>query len=191
MANERQKRLMQQALDAELAPEERAELQRQLDADSRTAAMYQNMQQVDTMLRNPPHERAPRRLAETIMARLSEMAELMDPRQLSRISGLALALSLGLVAGVLLPVLVAAAWLLISGLTSGAGIAAALTQVVALLAVVLGIFETSLTQLRAFLTANPALIVVMLGLIPVSLVGLLRLAPRKRRPAQEEELYAS
>jgi glucan phosphoethanolaminetransferase (alkaline phosphatase superfamily) len=130
-------------------------------------------------------------LAETIMARLSEMAELMDPRQLSRISGLALALSLGLVAGVLLPVLVAAAWLLISGLTSGAGIAAALTQVVALLAVVLGIFETSLTQLRAFLTANPALIVVMLGLIPVSLVGLLRLAPRKRRPAQEEELYAS
>ncbi len=191
MANDRQKRLLQRALDAELAPEERAELQRQLDDDSRTAAMYQNMQQVDTMLRNPPHERAPRRLAETIMARLGEMAELMDPRQLSRISGLALALSLGLVAGVLVPVLVAAAWLLITALTSGAGITAALTQVVALLAVILGLFETSVVQLRAFLAANPAFVVVMLSLIPVSLIGLLRLAPRKRRSAQEEELYAS
>ena len=191
MANERQKRLLQRALDAELDPQERAELQRQLDSDSRTAVMYQNMQQVDTMLRNPPHERAPRRLAETIMARLGEMAELMDPRQLSRISGLALALSLGLVAGVLLPVLIAAAWLLITSIISGAGIAAALTQVVSLLAIILGIVEASATQLRAFLTANPALIVALVSLIPVSLVGLLRLAPRKRRSAQEEELYAS
>jgi hypothetical protein len=55
----------------------------------------------------------------------------------------------------------------------------------------MGIFETSLSNLRALLTANPTLIVVMLSLIPLSLVGLLRLAPRKRRPAQEEEWSAS
>jgi anti-sigma factor RsiW len=191
MANERQKRLMQKALDQDLAPEEQTELRQHLDTDARDARLFQSMQQVDKMLQNPPHARAPQRLAATIMARLAEMAEAMDPRQLSRISGLALALSLALVAGVMIPVLLVAAWVMIAALTSGAGLAASIQQVASVLVVIMGLFETFLRQLQAFLSANPALMLVMIGLIPVSLLGLLKLTPRKSELAQEEELYAS
>ncbi len=180
MANERQKRLMQQALDAELAPEEEAELRRHLASSARDAQAYQRLQTVDTMLRSAPHERAPKRLAATIMARLAEMAEQMDPRQLSRISGLALAVALGLVGAVMMPLLALTGWLLLTVIGSGAGLVAAIERVVALLAVILNMAETLLQQLHSFLAANPELLVLMIGLIPVSLLWLIRFAPRKR-----------
>ncbi len=179
MANERQKRLMQEALDENLAPEERAELRSYLDSDVRDAVSYQRLQQVDTMLRRAPHERAPQRLAATIMARLAEMAERMDPR-LSRISGLALAVALGLVAAVMLPVLALVVWLAITVIGSGAGLVAAIERVAALLTVVIGLAQSLMGELQALLAANPELLVLLIGMIPVSLIWLIRFAPRKR-----------
>lgn len=179
MANERQKRLMQKALDERLAPEERVELRSHLDSSVRDAQAYQRLQEVDTLLRHAPHERAPQRLAATIMARLSEMAERMDPR-LSRISGLALAVGLALVGGVMIPVLLLAGWFLLTALFSGAGLVAAIERVVALLAVLMGIAEAMLQRVQLFLAANPGLLILMIGFIPVSLVWLIRVAPRKR-----------
>ncbi|HLV33594.1 MAG TPA: hypothetical protein VKY59_00710 [Spirillospora sp.] len=179
MANTRHKRLMQEALDKNLAPEEQAELRRHLDSSVRDAYTYTRLQQVDAMLRTAPHERAPHRLAAAIMARLAEMAERMDPR-LSRISGLALAVALGLVAGVLLPVLLVSIWLIVTTIGSGAGLVAAIERVVALLAVILGTAESLLQQFQTFLGAHPELLVLMIGLIPVSLIWLIWFAPRKR-----------
>jgi ferric-dicitrate binding protein FerR (iron transport regulator) len=170
---------MQESLDEALAPAEKAELRQHLDSSVRDAQMYERLQQVDTMLRNAPHERAPRRLAALIMARIAEVAEQMDPR-LSRVSGLALGLGLGLVAGVMLPLLVLAGWLMLTALGSGAGMVAAIERVVALLAVVMGLAEHLLLELRAFLAAHPGLLALMLGMIPVSLLWLFRFAPRKR-----------
>ncbi|MBZ0303541.1 MAG: hypothetical protein K8J31_27630 [Anaerolineae bacterium] len=180
MANERQRQLMQEALDEKLAPEEQAELRSYLDTSVRDAVMYQRLKDVDTMLRDAPHERAPHRLAASIMARLAEMAESMDPRHLSRLSGLALAMSLALVAAVMIPALVLVSWLLLTALGAGAGLVAAIEVVVALLAVILGMAEALLHQMQVFLNANPGLLAVMIGLIPVSLIWLIRFAPRKR-----------
>lgn len=179
MANERQKRLMQEALDENLAPEEQAELRHYLDSDVRDAQAYQRLQHVDAMLRRAPHERAPQRLAATIMSRLAEMAERMDPR-LSRISGLALAVALGLVAAVMLPVLALAAWLAITVISSGAGLVAAFERVAALLALLIGFGQSLLAELQAMLAENPEILVLLIGLIPVSLIWLIRFAPRKR-----------
>ena len=180
MANERQRRLMQKALDNELAPEEQSELRQHLDMNSNDASMFQRLKQVDEALHNPPHERAPRRLAATIMARLAEMAESMDPRQLSRISGLALALALGLVTVVLMPVLIALGYLILSVVGSAAGLSTLVQGIVSALVLVLDVFDSLIKGLQAFFSANPGLLLLMLGLIPVSLVGLLRIAPRKR-----------
>jgi hypothetical protein len=108
------------------------------------------------------------------------MAERMDPRQLSRISGLALAIGLALVGGVLIPVLIFAGWLMLTALFSGAGLVAAIERVIALLAIVLGLGESLMQELQIFLAANPGLLALMLGLIPVSLIWLIRFAPRKR-----------
>jgi glucan phosphoethanolaminetransferase (alkaline phosphatase superfamily) len=114
------------------------------------------------------------------MARLAEMAERMDPRQLSRISGLALALALGLVAVVLMPVLIAVGWAILSAIGSAAGLTSLVQGIVNLLTLVLNVFESLIQSVQAFLSANPGLLLVMLGLIPVSLIGLLRILPRRR-----------
>lgn len=180
MANERHRRLMQKALDEQLAPEEQAELHQHLEQHTGDADLFRRMKQVDTMLHNPPHERAPQRLAATIMARLAEMAERMDPRQLSRISGLALALGLGLVAVVLLPLLIGIAWLILTAVGSAAGLTGLIQGIAGLLTFVLGVFESLVQGIQAFLSANPELLLLMLGLIPVSLFWLLRSRLRRR-----------
>ena len=171
---------MQKALDNELAPEEQSELRQHLDANSSDAGMFQQLKRVDAALQNPPHERAPHRLAATIMARLADMAESMDPRQLSRISGLALALALGLVALVLMPVLIALGYAILTAIGSAAGLNTLIQGIVGVLVLVLDVFATLIQSLQTFFAVNPGLLLVMLGLIPVSLIGLLRIAPRKR-----------
>jgi anti-sigma factor RsiW len=170
---------MQKALDQRLEPEEQAELRQHLDSDARAAGLYERLKQVDTMLHSAPQARAPQGMAAKIMDRLTELAERMDPR-LSRISGLALAIALGLVAGLMIPVLLLLAWLVISALTSGIGLAAIIEQVVALLAVIIGLGQFILDRLQGFLAANGGLIALLIGLIPVSLLWLLRFSPRRR-----------
>jgi anti-sigma factor RsiW len=179
MAGERQRQLMQKALDERLEPEEQAELRQHLDSDARAAGYYERLKQVDTMLHSAPQARAPQGLAAKIMDRLSELAEHMDPR-LSRISGLALAIALGLVAGVMIPLLLLIAWLVISALTTGIGLAATMQQVVAFLAIVIGLGQSALERLQVFVGANSGLIAFLIALIPVSLIWLFRFAPRRR-----------
>ncbi|HEX2620861.1 MAG TPA: hypothetical protein VHL11_11955, partial [Phototrophicaceae bacterium] len=75
MANDRQRRLMQEALDDILSEEARQELFAHLDEDETDSAEYNQLRRVHSMLSTAPHERAPRRLAATIMARLGESLE--------------------------------------------------------------------------------------------------------------------
>lgn len=177
MANERHKRLMQEALDDNLTAETRAELQAHLQHDLRDAEVFERLQQVDHLLRNAPHERAPQRLALSIMARL---AQSVSPRHLTRISGLALALALALVAAVMMPLLVAAGWLLLSAVGNAGLLATAVQRVVALLAIGITTLQTLIQQIQAFIAANPELPAVIISLIPISLFWLLRVIPRSR-----------
>jgi anti-sigma factor RsiW len=177
MANERNKRLMQEALDENLSPEMRAELLAHLDQDARDAEAFDRLKQVDRMLRTAPHERAPRRLAMSIMAKL---AETLNPQQLSRISGLALALGLALVAAVLIPLLVAVGWLVLMGMGSAAALSSAVSQLVAILSVGITLLEAVVQQIQAFMTANPGLPALMILLIPASVLWVWRYLPRNR-----------
>jgi anti-sigma factor RsiW len=171
---------MQEALDENLTPEARAELYAHLEKDVRDAGAFERLKDIDQTLRAAPHERAPQRLAMNIMARLAEMAESIDPKQLSRISGLALALALSLVAAVLLPLLIAAGWLLLSAFGSAAALTAIIHHIVALLAVGITILEAVVQRAQEFLAANPQVPLLMISLIPISLIWLLRYVPRNR-----------
>jgi anti-sigma factor RsiW len=177
MANERQKQLMQEALDETLSPELRDELFAHLGQDTRDAEAFDRLKQVDRMLRTAPHERAPRSLAMNIMAKL---AESLNPQQLSRISGLALALGLSLIAAIMLPLLVAAGWLILSAMGNAAALSSAVSQMVALLSVAMTLLESVIQQIQAFITANPGLPALMILLIPASVLWLWRYLPRNR-----------
>lgn len=181
MANNRQKRLMQEALDDNLTPEARHELQKHLGRDMESAETFDRLQQVDRMLRTAPHERAPRELAMKIMQRL---AQVVKPQQLSRLSGLALALSLSLVALVMMPLLIGLGWLVLSVIGSAAGLSSLIQQVVNLLAFGIVALEVFVQQVQDFLAANPEVPLVMVALIPVSLFWLLRFGPRSMTNAQ-------
>ena len=170
MANERQKRLMQEALDETLTPEARRQLFAQMDKDADSAAEFKRLRQVDQILRTAPFEHAPERLAAAILARL---AETLQSEQFMRTSGMALALALALVTLLVLPLLIAAGWLVLAALGSAAALSSALQQVVMLLAMVLGVLKVLVERAQEFIASSPQS-AALLALIPVALYGLLR-----------------
>lgn len=169
MATEREKRLMQEALDESLSPEARRALFEQLDEDVDAAAQFNRLRQVDHILKTAPLEHAPARLALAIMARLAEL----KAEHLPGVSGLALALALALVTLLMLPLLVAAGWLVLAALGSAAVLSTALQQVVTLLALVLGVLKVFVERAQELLAASPQSSA-LLALIPIALFGLLR-----------------
>jgi len=177
MANERQRRLMQRTLDEALSPEALAELRAHLDTNPSDSVEFQRLRQVDRMLRTAPHERAPQRLAEAIMARL---AEAVSARQMPRVSGLALALGLALTAAAMMPVLLATGWLLLTTLGSAELLAAALQQATALMVLGIALAEQMVTAVQTLLAANTEAVLLLLAAVPLSLLWLMRFAPRLR-----------
>jgi hypothetical protein len=160
---------MQEALDESLSPEARRELFEQLDTDADAAGDFNRLRQVDQILKTAPMEHAPARLALAIMARLAEL----KAEHLPGTSGLALALALALMTLMLLPLLMAAGWLVLAALGSAAALSSALQQIVSLLALVLGVLKLFVEQAQDWLAASPQS-AALLALIPIALYGLLR-----------------
>lgn len=177
----KQRRLMQEALDDNLEPEALQDLHRQLETDRREADHFDQLQRVDRMLRTAPTERAPQRMAMAIMSRL---AEAVSPEQLSRLSGLALVVGLALVTVILVPLLVTAGWLLLSGLGSAAALTGAIQVMVGLLAAAMTLVESVSVSVEMFLSENPAVPVFMIALIPLTLYLLWRVLPRREAPLE-------
>lgn len=165
MANRRLKRLMQESLDEQIAVEERRELYSHLDADYADADEYRRLRQVDSLLRSTTLERAPASLAMSIMAKIAE--GLQQPN-LSRLSGLALALALSLVTLALLPVLAGMGWLLLNAIGSASALTALTQGILDLVALVVAGFEGVVQQAQLLLAAYPYLPALILTLIPAS-----------------------
>lgn len=172
----RQNRLMQEALDKNLPAEELSELYAQIDQSPADAAEFQRLKQVDRMLRAAPFERAPQGLALRVMARL---AEGLQPEQLRRSSGLALAVGLALVALILTPLLAVVGWLIVSTLTSATALTALIGQIVNLLALMLNALDALVRGAQQTLLAHPEA-PVLITLVPIAAFWLARFAWQNR-----------
>ncbi len=177
MANERQRRLMQESLDERLSVESRQELYGHLDANPADADSYQRLREVDRVLRAAPYERAPKTLALSILARL---AEGLGPQPLSHISGLAVALALAAVTLLLVPLLVGLGILFLSLIGSVAALNALIQTVAALLSLVYAGIENLARSAQAMLAANPQIPTLILALVPAGLIHLVRTTVLKR-----------
>ncbi|MCY3574707.1 MAG: hypothetical protein OXG92_09545 [Chloroflexi bacterium] len=107
--------MMQAAIDGQLSEEMARRLREALARDNGAAREYSRLQRVESMLQRAPHERAPARLAATIMARVAErvqaQARLADlPIETQRI--MMLSLSAAMMAT--MPMLEAASWLVLN-----------------------------------------------------------------------------
>ncbi|MFQ3566824.1 MAG: hypothetical protein SNJ59_07465 [Aggregatilineales bacterium] len=178
MADQRQRRLMQEALDDELTPEMLQMLRQRLAAEPEEAEQFQQLKQVDRLLRMAPFERAPETLAVKIMARL---AEGLQPYMSARTSGLALALGLALVTLALMPLLAGLGWLILNMLGSPAALGALIGQLAGLLAAVFNGLSALAVSAEALLAAFPELPFVLILTIPIAIFWLLRLAAQNHR----------
>jgi anti-sigma factor RsiW len=166
---------MQEALDETLETERERELLAQIDDDVSAADEYTRLKRVDAMLREAPQERAPQAMAQSVMAKL---AQSLNPQRLSRISGLALAISLSLVTLIITPVLIAAGLAAAGALGSAAALVGLIRGVVLLSNTSVAVLERSITALQAFLSAYPHIPLLMIALIPLALFLLIRLNGR-------------
>ncbi len=173
MTNERQRRLMQEALDQVLTDEERNELFKYLDSDQSSATEFNQLRRVDALLRNAPAERAPQRLAATIMARLSATVKAQTQSQMG-ITPEAVAVALGMVSVVTMPMLVAASWMLINSIATLEALNAVLNQIIGLLLLVLKVLQVFLEQAQQLVSSNPQAAAALLTLIPVTLLAMAR-----------------
>ncbi len=181
MANERQKNWMQEALDETLPPESLHELRARLETSPEDAAQYERLRRVDRLLRSAPMERAPAALAVSIMARL---AEAVSQRAGGR-SSAALALTLAVLAALLLPLLIAFCWLMLNTIGSPAALGQALAGLNALLVSVIAAVDGLLASAQRFVEAYPEAPAAALAIIPISLTWLVRTA-RKHRSNEKQ-----
>lgn len=167
---------MQEALDGELEAEALHELYQRIDGSPDEAADFQQLKQVDRLLRTAPMARAPQGLALKIMARL---AEGLQPERLMRTSGLALALGLALVTLVLTPLLAGLGWLILNAVGNASALSALIDQIAGLLSVIMSALDALVAGARDVLNAYPEAPALMIALIPIALFWLARFAWRK------------
>jgi len=175
MANERLMQHMQEALDGALSPELSEELWQELDHDEEAADQWQRLQSVDSMLASMPIQRAPDRLAVTIMARLAEsvqaQAELEEMPEATR---QALMLALAVVVLVMLPTMIAASWLVMQGIASPELLNQVLYEAIALLQMMVEALIILLDTVEYLIQQNPEMAVVATALIPIVLLGIVK-----------------
>jgi hypothetical protein len=177
MANERQRRLMQESLDERLSAESRQELYGHLDANPSDADAYQRLREVDKVLRSAPNERAPKTLALSIFARL---AEGLGPQPLSHISGLAVAAALAAITLLLIPILLGLGLLFLSLIGSVAALNALIQTIAALLSLVYAAIENLARSAQTAVAANPQIPALMLALVPAGVIHFVRTTISKR-----------
>ena len=118
MSDERslpQQDMMQDALDGQLSEEMASKLVEILQRDESAAEEYSRLQRVDALLRRAPHQRAPARLAATIMARVAATMQAETERSgLSPEMQRVMMLSLSAAMMAMMPMMEAASWLVLN-----------------------------------------------------------------------------
>ncbi|MDX1992268.1 MAG: hypothetical protein SF029_07755 [bacterium] len=178
MPEERKRLLMQESLDTELPAEVQHELESYLNSEPKEARHYSSLQKVDSMLRTAPFERAPRRLAVTIMARLAETVKEEQETSLSaspELNEAALQVALQLVTVAALPLMVGASWMLLNTMADPAAVEAVFAQVAGLYVLVIDVMKVMLDEAAAVYHSNPEAALALLTLMPVVLLKLVEI----------------
>ena len=107
--------MMQEAIDGQLSEEMGRKLLDLLGRDDSAAREYDRLQRIDSLLKRAPQQRAPARLAATIMARLAQKVEaeteLSDlPPETQQLMMLSLSASMM----AMMPMMEAASWLVLN-----------------------------------------------------------------------------
>lgn len=166
-------RLMQEAIDGELSQDAERELSLLLEENPEEAVQYDRLQQVDALLSSAPRERAPERLAVTIMARLSQVAKPhAKTKTQSAITEEMLQTAVQLVTVAALPMLVSAGWMLLNAQSDPEMLEVVLYHVAALLMITLDVMQVIMEKAQEVFPTDPELAMALLTLMPSVLLAL-------------------
>lgn len=175
MANDRHRQLMQMALDGMLSDEEREELFGHLEEDKRSTREFNRLKRVDDVFRTAPHERAPQRLAATIMARLAASIEAearakmnFDQFELTAMQEI-MTVSISLVSVVTMPMLIGASWMILHAADNPDRLDAAFQQVVASMLISIEMIDVFLDKAMEVAAEDPEMALALLSLMPETL----------------------
>lgn len=179
MTDNRRLQLMQEALDENLSPEEENELYNRLQDEPETAEQFDKLQQVENLLRTAPHERAPERLALTIMARIAQVAQQGqlaaelegEPDELQQAM---MQVALSLVTVSTMPLLVGTSWMLLHARTDPKKLDYVFEEVATFYLLVIDVMKVMLEEAEAAYSENPEAALAMLSLMPVTLLELVK-----------------
>lgn len=166
---ERKQQLMQESLDEALSPHALEELSEMLAKNPQTADEYQRLQKVDEMLRVAPFERAPKRLALTIMARIAQTVQ-EQTRPTSEIDMATLQVAVQLVTVATLPLLVGAGYMLLNSQTNPEVIEVVIEQVAMMLIMVINVIDVMIDEAKETAQTDPEAALAMLTLLPSTLL---------------------
>lgn len=174
MTDERKQRQMQEALDATLSPDAYRNLLEDMQQDAEASTEYEKLQSVDGMLkeaRTQPRA-APNLLAQRILAKVAQPESLPIPQPLK--SGRALAVGLGVLAVVALPLLLAFSLTVISVFGTGSALSGLALSIMGGAVALYAGWNTLVASAGSLIMNNP-LIFALLLLIPLAWFGLNRL----------------
>ena len=175
MTDDQTQRLIVNALDGILSPEEQAELEARLERDGDAAQDYDAQQRIDSLLNRPPHERAPERLAETILARLALAVQQQTESETSpELAEATMRVALSLVTAATLPLMVGAAYLALNARANPDALEVVLEQVAAFFMLVIDIMRVMLAEAQSAYREDPEAALALLALMPVTLLALIR-----------------
>ena len=166
--------MMQEALDDQLSDEMGQQLRDLLGSDQSAAQAFERLQRVDTLLKRAPHQRAPARLAATIMARLAQRME--SEAKLSELPAetqklMMLSLSGAMMA--MMPIMEAAFWLVLNARRNPELLSEVMLQTIGMMSLVTDALILLLEDAEGKARTQPELAKATLALTPYLLSGVL------------------
>ena len=168
------RRMMQENLDGRLDADHAEELWQYLAKDEKAAKEQAKLEQVHHALSTAPHVRAPRRLAATIMARLAKTIEAQaNVQHLPEEVKLALMMSVSIVQVAMMPIVLAASYMVVNYTRNPAILSRVLQRVIALQVMMIDALVVLLEEVERMIEKDPDSAPVAMALIPVALLGML------------------
>lgn len=168
------RQLMQEKLDGELAPQHEEELLHHLQADLNAAEEQAQLEQVHELLNRAPSLRAPSRLAATIMAKLAKKIEAqaqMEP--LTEEVRLALMLTLSIVQMAMMPMMIAASYLVMNAAHDPAILTRVMERTIALMVMMIKGLVVMIDEIERMIEKDPQMAPIAMSLIPIALMGMI------------------
>jgi anti-sigma factor RsiW len=168
------RRMMQENLDGSLDAQRAEELWQFLAKDEQAAEEHAQLEQVHQTLARAPHVRAPQRLAATIMARLAKTIEAQaELQQLPAEVKLALMMSMSIVQVAMMPVVLAATYMVVRYQRNPVVLGRVIQRVIALQVMMIDALVVLLEEVERMIAKDPESAPVAMSLIPVALMGML------------------